>query len=297
MLDISIQPCLNPIAQKYPGILLDAYGVFWGGNSAGLFPGSKAAMELLVSSGKIVGILSNSTQLAAKEIEKLKDPKHGLAQGVHYHFLLTSGETARQAFLKGELPYKRYWVFCNGHPKFNNAAALFQGTIYQEASHWQEADFVYIGVPHLDGADQINPSVFREQLHQLRAKNLPLVCANPDRFAHEGNPPQAVVRQGSIARLYEEIGGRVLYFGKPYTAVYDCAMHHFSQYNIIYPHNVLMVGDTPETDIQGATKVGMDSALVIETGTMGDRVAASGLQQCLLTLSKQEKPTHYIQRL
>lgn len=57
---------LHSISHSYPAILLDAYGVFWGGNEVGLLPGSKEAMRSLVIQGKIVGILSNTTQLAAK---------------------------------------------------------------------------------------------------------------------------------------------------------------------------------------------------------------------------------------
>lgn len=68
---MTIYPDLLSISDKYQGILLDAYGVFWGGNAFGLLPGAKEVMQQLVAKGKIVGILSNSTQLAAKEIDKL----------------------------------------------------------------------------------------------------------------------------------------------------------------------------------------------------------------------------------
>ena len=98
-----IFPDLLSISDKFEGILLDAYGVFWGGNAYGLLPGSKEVMEELVASGKIVGVLSNSTQLAAKETEKLQ--KHGLIQGKHYHFFITSGEVIRHLFLHDRLPF------------------------------------------------------------------------------------------------------------------------------------------------------------------------------------------------
>jgi HAD superfamily hydrolase (TIGR01459 family) len=254
-------------------------------------------MESLVKSGKIVGILSNSSQLAAKEIDKLQNPSHGLIQGVHYHFLLTSGEIARQAFLQGQLPYKRYWVFCNDHPKFNNHQSLFAGTSYIEAAALPEADFVYIGVPHCGGEDQTNPEQFREALATLRTRNLPLVCANPDKFAHEGNPPRSVVRQGSIAKLYEDMGGQVIYFGKPHKTVFEIALRHISQYKIMKSESILMVGDTPETDILGAKCVGIDAALVTTTGIMADRIEKSGIEKALQALSEQETPKYYIEQL
>ena len=83
MSNIQIHPNLNAIHHSFPAILLDAYGVFWGGNQAGLLPGAKEVMHSLISQGKIVGILSNTTQLAAKEIQKLHT--HGLIQGEHFH--------------------------------------------------------------------------------------------------------------------------------------------------------------------------------------------------------------------
>src|SRR5579864_7466208 len=71
-----IFPGITSIADPFKGILLDAYGVFWGGNDWGVLPGAEKIMEKLVSSGKIIGILSNSTQLATKEVNKLH--LHGL---------------------------------------------------------------------------------------------------------------------------------------------------------------------------------------------------------------------------
>src|SRR5580704_17412030 len=100
----AIHPGLTPISDQFNGILLDAYGVFWGGNDIGLLPGSKEIMQKLVLKGKIVGILSNSTQLASKEINKLN--AHGLVQGTHFHFFTTSGEVARDIFLNEKLPFE-----------------------------------------------------------------------------------------------------------------------------------------------------------------------------------------------
>jgi hypothetical protein len=53
------------VSERFQGILLDAYGVFWGGNACGVLSGAKEIMEKWVSKGKVIGILSNSTQLAS----------------------------------------------------------------------------------------------------------------------------------------------------------------------------------------------------------------------------------------
>ena len=86
-------------------------------------------------------------------------------------------------------------------------------------------------------------------------------------MAHEGNPPRAVVRQGSLAALFQEAGGDVFYTGKPEPMAYIAAMQHFASLGISKPENVLMVGDTPETDIRGAKRAHMASCLVLQTGS------------------------------
>ncbi len=287
------------IVDPFEGVLLDAYGVFWGGKSCGLFPGSKEVMETLVSSNKIVGILSNSTQRSQSEMSKLK--KHGLIQGIHYHFLITSGEIAKQTFASEKLPFetpkKKFWLFGGIHPHFSSPLGLFEGSPYTETKDVSCADFIYISIPHVDGEDQTDPTVFLEEVKQLRETNLPMVCANPDRFAHEGSPPRAVVRQGSIAQLYEDLGGHVVYIGKPYAAVYTSALAFFEKEGISRPEKIVMIGDTPETDIRGANTFGLASALTTKTGIMAERIQKHYFEKKHVQLPLSDTPQFFIERL
>jgi HAD superfamily hydrolase (TIGR01459 family) len=292
-------PNLLAIAEPFPGILLDAYGVFWAGNSAGLLPGSKETMEALVNQGKIVGILSNSTQMATKEVDKLL--KYGLIERKHFHFLITSGEIAKKVFRQGNLPFptprKKYWLLGEVHPKYSSHAPLFQDTPYTQTASLQEADFIYISIPHINGQDQTDPALFEEEIRKLTLSRLPMVCSNPDRFAHEGNPPRTVVRQGSIAALYEKLGGKVHYMGKPSPAAYTTAMECFKNHEISDPSKILMVGDTPETDIRGARLFGMPAALITKTGIFADRISSNGLEKNLAGLPSTDVPEFLIERL
>ncbi len=289
---------LLTLCDDFQGILLDAYGVFWAGNEFGLLPGAKETMEQLVSRDKIVGILSNSTQLASKEIAKYH--QHGLIQGKHFHFFVTSGEVAKEVVSKRELPFptprNAFWILSGDHPKFSSHQAIFQDSIYRETAHLDEADFIYISIPHRQGEDQTDPEMFRSEIEAIKRTNLPMLCANPDRFAQEGNPPQLVVRQGSMASMYESLGGTVFYLGKPHPHAYAAAMRHFEHYHISNPAHVLMVGDTPETDIRGARRFGMSSALLTQTGIMGDRIQHQG-QAAIDALPPHDQPTFFLQRL
>ena len=290
---------IKTIAESFEGILLDAYGVFWGGNTLGLLPGTPERMEDLVSTGKAVGILTNTTQRGGKEVLKLK--KHGLHQGVHFHFLITAGDIAYDAFINDALPFatpkKKYWLSHDVHPLFSSPHSLFEGTSFVEAATIDEADFIYVSIPHLDGEDQTDPELFRSHTESLISSDLPMVCANPDHFAKEGNPPRPVVRQGSVAKIYENVGGTVYYFGKPSSSAYTAAMLEFSKYNITSPSQVLMVGDTPETDIKGARNVAMASALVTETGITAENIARDGLEAVIATLEAAKTPDFYIKTL
>ncbi len=292
-----IIPGITQVAAQFRGVLLDAFGVFWGGNDFGVIPGAKEAMATLVGQGNIVGVLSNATQRAAKEIDKLK--LHGLILGTHFHFYVTSGEVAKSLFMYQKLPFatprNTFFLFGGVHPKYYGThVALFEDTVYRETPDIDTADFIYLSVPHIDGKDQEDPEAFRIPLEKIRSKKLIMVCANPDQFAHEGNPPRQVVRQGTLAKMYEEMGGPVFYIGKPYPAVYHAAMREFQRYDIGKPADILMVGDNPVTDIRGAREFGMSSALITETGIMADTIHLHGLHQAIIDLEPSDKPDYFI---
>ncbi len=288
---------ISEVSREFDALLLDAYGVFWNGNQQGVIPGSVEAMAALKQEGKVVGILSNSTQPAEKEMSKVA--RHGIHEGTHYDFFVTSGSVGRALFLQAQLPFptpkKRYFLFGGVHPRFSSPASLFEGTPFSEALKVEEADFLYTSIPHCDGEDQTDPERFRSSVREVARFQLPMLCPNPDLFAHEGTPPRAVVRQGSIARLYEEEGGTVHYIGKPYQNVYAFTMPHFERLQIP-KEKILMVGDTPGTDIAGAKNFGLHSALLTQTGIMGDRMTERGAE-AIHCLSVEETPDFFVKRL
>lgn len=295
----TIYPNLLSITDSFNGILLDAYGVFWGGNAKGLLKNSQETMKRLVKSGKIVGILSNTTQLVDSEIQKLE--KTGLLQNKHFHFLVTSGQITKEILKKGDLPFpithKKYWVLGRSHPKFSSHKALFSDTYFTETENITDADFIYVSIPHKNGKDQINPELFKADVEKLCYSYLPMVCPNPDQFAHEGNPPKLVVRQGTLAKFYEELGGNVFYVGKPSSEAFAYAMHQFNAHDLYDAKDILMVGDTPETDIRGAKYFGMKSALVTQTGIMGDKVQNFGFEQTIRKFPHTDFPDFFIEKL
>jgi HAD superfamily hydrolase (TIGR01459 family) len=269
-------------------LLLDAFGVFWQGEtgaSAGPYPGAASAMRWLKEQGCLVGVLSNASAPAAWEIAKVGH--FGLHQGVHFDFYLTSGEVAR-SWLQNLGEGKRCFEIGSPHPGYRVAhRQLFDEVGIALADHLEEADFVIAHIPHQHGQDIDDPELFRAQLEQPLRAGLPMLCLNPDRMVCVGET--MAVRQGALAALYREMGGKVWMIGKPFPEVYGAAMAEFERLGIQDPAHVFMVGDTPETDLLGARAFGMGTVLVTQTGIFAAR-SGEHWEQALNTLPNEQRP-------
>jgi len=80
-----------------------------------------------------------------------------------------------------------------------------------------------------------------------------MICTNPDLVVDRGNIREYCA--GSVARIFQEIGGTVDYFGKPYPLVYNQSID-------IKNKKVLCIGDNLNTDIKGANKQNFNSMLI-----------------------------------
>ena len=80
-----------------------------------------------------------------------------------------------------------------------------------------------------------------------------MICTNPDLIVKRGKKKELCA--GSIAKIFEDIGGTVKYFGKPYSLVYKLSTD-------IENKKVLCIGDNLNTDIKGAKDQNYDSLFV-----------------------------------
>ncbi len=237
------------LKDKFEVFVFDIYGVVWDGKK--LFDGVAETLEKLRKEGKKIILLSNST--ASSFIFKEKYAERGLVHKVHYDDLVTSGDLAKLTFLEDNRPLKFYQLFRRNE-------FLFEGTGYEELSEPADADFVYIGTPQMNGEDYLTLEPFIDEIKKIKDLNKVMICANPDLKAHEQKYEQPVIRQGSIALYYQELGGEVEYFGKPYPEIFDYALR---KYPDIENNKILMVGDTLGTDILGGNSYGIKTALVL----------------------------------
>jgi HAD superfamily hydrolase (TIGR01459 family) len=106
------------------------------------------------------------------------------------------------------------------------------------------------------------PADYEPELRAMAARGLMMVCANPDIVIHRGD--DLIYCAGALARRYEELGGSVIYAGKPHRPIYDRALAQAEQARggPIGKPRVLAIGDGMRTDIIGAARAGLDALFV-----------------------------------
>ena len=80
-----------------------------------------------------------------------------------------------------------------------------------------------------------------------------MICTNPDLIVDKGNKRELCA--GSVAMVFEKMGGEVIYFGKPHREVYDQSIDNLNK-------KILAIGDNLNTDIRGANLLNYDSLLI-----------------------------------
>ena len=109
-----------------------------------------------------------------------------------------------------------------------------------------------------------------------------MICTNPDLIVDRGNVRELCA--GSVAMVFEKMGGKVVYFGKPYPEVYNNSIENLNK-------KVLSIGDNLNTDIKGANLLNFDS-LLISNGVHRQEIKEKGIEE----VSKQyEVVVNYIQ--
>ncbi len=106
------------------------------------------------------------------------------------------------------------------------------------------------------------PGDYDPVLGAMAARDMTMVCANPDIVIHRGDV--LVYCAGALARRYEEIGGPVVYAGKPHPPIYARAIA-LAERALRAPLDrarVLAIGDGMKTDIAGAAAAGLDALFV-----------------------------------
>ncbi len=126
---------------------------------------------------------------------------------------------------------------------------------------------------------------YADMLVQMKDRNLPMICANPDLVVQFGT--RLIPCAGAIAAEYTKIGGEVLMAGKPFTPIYEISIARASEIKnqAIDNANVVAIGDGMNTDIKGACDFGLD-VMFISGGIHDDEIGEDGSTQDLANIAR-----------
>jgi len=240
---------LADIADRYDGFILDLWGCIHDGVAP--FKHVPDALRRVSALGKRRLVLSNAPRRANAVIASMR--RLGVPDDV-YDAVLSSGEAAWQALKRRDDPW---------HAALGNRCLLIgperdygmlDGNGLTKVAKPEDATFVLVTGPNEDDQDV---AAHEAQLAACLARNLPMLCANPDLVVMRG--PQLLICAGALAERYLELGGSVRHHGKPHAAIYERALPLLG---VADKRRVLAVGDSMRTDVAGAIAAGIDVAFI-----------------------------------
>ncbi|MEZ5911799.1 MAG: TIGR01459 family HAD-type hydrolase [Paracoccaceae bacterium] len=247
---------LAEIAAPYEALLVDLWGCLHNGRQA--FPEALAALKSYRETGGAVILLTNAPRPAGpvrRQLDRLGVP------AALYDAIVTSGEAAQAALVAGAVG-SRVWHLGpdKDEPFFTELAPdLVVETPVERVSLDEAEGIVCTGL--FDDLTE-TPDDYRAQLLLGKTRGLPMLCANPDIAVDLGD--RRIFCGGALGQLYAEMGGEVLYFGKPHPPIYDLARRRLAALrgDDIPDSAVLATGDGIGTDIQGGVGEGFDTLFI-----------------------------------
>jgi HAD superfamily hydrolase (TIGR01459 family) len=216
------------------------------------YPGVLDCMAQLRAQGLRILLLSNGPRRAAAAQTLLRPM--GIEDDL-YDSILTSGEMVYRLLREKSDPWFARLSANFFHMGPSRDESVFDGLDLDRVPVGEAGWILATGID--DNEDPRSLAPYEPTLQQARAKNLPMLCANPDLHVVRGE--KTLLCAGAIAARYEAIGGDVRWIGKPYGEVY----RHARAMLDVPDDRILAVGDSLRTDIAGAKTAGIESCWVL----------------------------------
>ena len=229
---------LKSIVDNYDLFFIDLWGVIH--NGIELFKSSIEVLNELTQLNKEYILLTNAPRPnvdVRNFIEKMGIDKE-ISSKVY-----TSGEAALDYLIAN---FKEKKFFHIGPPR---DFSLFKTFEKNKINDLNEAEYLLCSGLFDDQDKELS---FYKKLLAAHFKKI-MVCTNPDLIVERGKVREFCA--GSVAKVFEELGGKVEYFGKPYPKVYNQATNLINK-------KVLCIGDNLNTDIKGANFQNFSSLLI-----------------------------------
>ncbi len=236
---------LNEIASEFDAVIVDQYGVLHDGQTA--FSGALEALTELNSRNIPVVALTNSGKRAQTNARRLA--RLGFPNDL-FHAVVSSGEIARDRIAHLHAGSTVLLVARQGERD------VIDGLNVKSADIGDPADLIVIAA--------VEPSLksrsdYANALSPYADRRVPALLVNPDDLAIENG--NVVFGPGAVAKDYARSGGPVEVLGKPARQMFDTALQALGNPPA---DRVLMIGDSPHHDIQGASDLGLKTLLVLD---------------------------------
>ena len=238
-----------PLRRAYDVLLCDVWGVVHNGLES--FPAACDALQRFRASGGTVILITNAPrpgEAVARILDRLKVPRDA------YDAIVSSGDVTR-GVVESRLSQRIF------HLGPERDLPIFSGLNVSFATA-DTADYVVCSGLFDDTRETAED--YRALLAEMRARSLFMLCANPDIVVERGET--LVYCAGALADAYADIGGEVLYCGKPHAPIYEAAIGQAARVRGGGPpplNRVLAIGDSIRTDLTGAVRFGIDCLFVV----------------------------------
>ena len=256
---------LSEVAPQYDALYVDLWGCVHDGVRA--LPEACAALMRYREAGGAVVLVTNSPRPRGEVERQLR--QFGVPNAA-WDTIATSGDSARAAMFEGAVGSRVWFIGQPEETRFFEPIAVVEDPVEVAQVPLEEAEGIVCTGPFDAQAD---PAEMRPQFLSARTRGLKLLCANPDIVVDRGDVREWCA--GALARLYTEMGGESLYFGKPHPPIYDLAHRRLAEIGRDTENAaILAIGDGAQTDIRGAMGEDIDSLFI--TGGLAARETRTG---------------------
>jgi HAD superfamily hydrolase (TIGR01459 family) len=235
------------IAPNYKLLLSDVWGVVHNGVAA--YPAACEALKTARANGATVILISNAPRpgvVVAKQIAKWGVPADC------YDTIVASGDVAR-AELEARPDAKLFHLGpARDMPNYDGLPNRMVGE--------DECDIAVVTGPFNDEVEVAED--YRAMFEKMIKRDVLMLCANPDLVVERGD--RLIVCAGALAQLYEQMGGKAIYAGKPYAPIYDqvVSVAERMRGEKLRKEEMLAIGDGARTDLKGAALQGIDCLFI-----------------------------------
>ena len=243
----------SEILDQYDMFILDQWGVMHDGNRG--YDHAIEAVNNLIKNNKKLTIISNSSKRKISSIKSLKNLGFNKNNFIE---VMTSGEMIWQELYNFSDKYDVQLKNCFHIYDISKEDGLdFRIGLekFKFIDNIKDADFILACTPF----QKTQPIDYIPILNYALDMNLIMFCANPDFVTIEKNNKKNMYCMGTIADLYDHMGGKVIILGKPSKEIYLESCKNLNQIDL---SRIVAVGDSLDHDILGAANFGIDSVLI-----------------------------------